>query len=42
MGDHSPRANLIGVAEKVHGAKYISPEEVAYIPTVKRKKSGIV
>jgi uncharacterized protein (DUF169 family) len=45
MGFEMPKEvqqQLMGVVEKMYGAGYISPEETAKIPGVKRKKSGIV
>jgi len=36
------RENLMQVVEKMFGAGYISPEETGKIPSVKKKKSGIV
>jgi len=34
--------NLMGVVEKMCGVGYIAPEEAARIPSIKKKKSGIV
>lgn len=34
--------NLMGVVQKMFGSGYLSPEETAKIPSVKKKKSGIV
>jgi uncharacterized protein (DUF169 family) len=45
MGFEMPEAvqqNLMGVVQKMCGAGYISPEEAAHIPNIKKKKSGIV
>ena len=36
------RQNLMGAVEMMCAAGYISPEEAALIPSVKKKKSGIV
>src|SRR6516225_768167 len=45
MGFDMPKAvqqDLMDVVEMMCGAGYLSPEEAARIPTVKKKKSGIV
>jgi uncharacterized protein (DUF169 family) len=38
----SVQENLMQVVQKMFGAGYISPEETGKIPSVKKKKSGIV